>query len=189
MWRSIAFPAFTPDGKSLIFCSADSVNMPDEYRKVRYHLLRIAFDPEKGTFGQQVDTLYNARKEGRSISFPRVSPDGKRLLYAVSDYGNFSIWHRDADLRMLDLRTGETDSLSVVNSDDVEAIIRGAATAAGSFSLPAAWTDNSPVLSSRMSTRRGNAASPSCCRNIPPTIMNNPSFPSTSRNFQGLPYA
>ena len=114
------FPAFTPDGKSLIFCSADSVNMPDEYRKVRYHLLRIAFDPEKGTFGQQVDTLYNARKEGRSISFPRVSPDGKRLLYAVSDYGNFSIWHRDADLRMLDLRTGETDSLSVVNSDDVE---------------------------------------------------------------------
>ena len=47
---------------------------------------------------------------------PRVSPDGKRLLYSVQDYGTFPIWHREADLRMIDLKTLKVDSLSTVNS-------------------------------------------------------------------------
>ena len=81
----------------------------------RYNLLRVAFDPEDGSIGTQVDTLYNAREAGRSVKFPRVSPDGKRLLYTVSDYGNFSIWHKDADLYMLDLSTGAIDSLPEVD--------------------------------------------------------------------------
>ena len=114
------FPTFTPDGRSLIYCSADSVKMPDRYRDVKYSLLRIAFDPETGTLGEKPDTLYNAHSEGRSAKFPRVSPDGKRLLYILSNYGNFSIWHKDADLYMLDLTTGEIDSLPEVNSPDVE---------------------------------------------------------------------
>ncbi len=41
-------------------------------------------------------------------------------MYTVSDYGNFSIWHKDADLRLLDLMTHKTDSLFLVNSNDVE---------------------------------------------------------------------
>lgn len=114
------FPTFTPDGKSLIYCSADSVTMPDQYRIVKYNLLKVSFQPETGEIGNQIDTLYNARKEGRSIKFPRVSPDGKYLLYTISDYGNFSIWHRDADLRLLHLDTFETDSLTTINSPDVE---------------------------------------------------------------------
>lgn len=114
------FPAFTPDGKSLIFCSADSVNMPADYRNVRYNLLKVSFDPEDGSLGLQVDTLFNAKNEGRSAVFPRVSPDGKYLLYTVSDYGNFTIWHNDSDLRMLDLQKMSVDSLSIVNSNDVE---------------------------------------------------------------------
>lgn len=114
------YPTFTPDGKSLLFCSADSVSMPEEYKKVRYHILRIAFDPEHGALGTHVDTLYNAREMHRSAIFPRVSPDGKRLLYTVSDYGSFSIWHKDADLYMMDLQTGTIDSLLNVNSQDVE---------------------------------------------------------------------
>lgn len=114
------FPTFTTDGKTLLFCSADSVQMPTEFRNVRYNLLKIAFDPATGSFASQVDTLYNANKQGKSATFPRVSPDGKYLLYTLSDYGNFSIWHREADLKLLDLATGETDSLSQVNSLDVE---------------------------------------------------------------------
>ena len=41
-------------------------------------------------------------------------------MYTVSDYGNFSIWHKDADLRLLDMLTGKTDSLLQVNSNAVE---------------------------------------------------------------------
>ncbi len=114
------FPTFTTDGKALLFCSADSVRMPTEFRNVRYNLLKIAFDPATGSFASQVDTLYNANKQGKSATFPRVSPDGKYLLYTLSDYGNFSIWHREADLKLLNLATGETDSLPQVNSLDVE---------------------------------------------------------------------
>lgn len=114
------FPTFSPDGKRLFFCSAPSQMMPESYRDIKYSLLSIAFDPETRSFGQEVDTLYNAGQKGRSVKFPRVSPDGNRLLYTVSDYGNFSIWHRDADLRMLDLSTLQTDTLPGVNSEDVD---------------------------------------------------------------------
>ena len=71
-------------------------------------------------FGAQVDTLYNAKSGGMSASFPRVSPDGRYLLYTLSGYGNFSIWHKDADLYMADLQTGTSRPLVEVNSDDVE---------------------------------------------------------------------
>lgn len=114
------FPAFSPDGKRLFFCSATSVSMPEHYRDMKYNLVSLSFDAESRSFGTTVDTLYNARMEGRSAKFPRVSPDGKYLMYTLSDYGNFSIWHKDADLRLINLQTLETDSLSGVNSNDVE---------------------------------------------------------------------
>ena len=49
-----------------------------------------------------------------------VSPDGKYLLYTLSGYGNFSIWHKDADLYMIDLSTLQSYPLEAANSDDVE---------------------------------------------------------------------
>lgn len=40
------FPAFSPDGKWLYFCSAPAREMPADYDKVRYHICRVAFDAE-----------------------------------------------------------------------------------------------------------------------------------------------
>lgn len=114
------FPAFSPDGKSLYFCSAVPQKLPMDYKKVKYNLCRIAFDPESKTFAQQVDTLVAAASEGKSVSFPRPTPDGKYLVYTLSDYGNFSIWHREADLYLLDLQSGDSRRLDEVNSADVE---------------------------------------------------------------------
>lgn len=114
------FPTFSPDGKRLYYCSAKAKQMPESYKDIRYNLLSISFDPETRVFGRQVDTLYHAEQEGRSVKFPRVSPDGRYLLYTISDYGNFSIWHKDADLRMLELNTRQTDALSGVNSKEVD---------------------------------------------------------------------
>ena len=114
------FPCFSPDGKELYFCSADSVTMPEQYREVRYNLLRVSFDPAQGTFGTQVDTLFHAQQAGLSARFPRISPDGKQLMFTVSAYGNFSIWHRDADLYLMDLRTGRYQPMESVNSTNVE---------------------------------------------------------------------
>jgi hypothetical protein len=102
------FPSFSSDGRTLYFCTAKACAMPDSIHQLRYSLCSVAFDPRTGAFGSEVDTLYNAGVEAKSVSFPRVSPDGKFLLCTLSSYGTFPIWHRDADLYMIDLekRTG-----------------------------------------------------------------------------------
>ena len=94
--------------------------MPVNYKDVKYNLLRIPFDADTRKIGERIDTIYNAEKEGRSVRFPRVSPDGRYLMYTISDYGNFSIWHKDADLRLLDMQSGETNMMANVNSNNVE---------------------------------------------------------------------
>lgn len=114
------FPAFSPDGRKLIFCSADSVAMPERYKDVKYNLLEIDFNPETGALGNKIDTLYNAAANGCSVKFPRVSPNGKYLLFTTSAYGNFSIWHKDADLKMMDMESKEFLDIKMANSNDVE---------------------------------------------------------------------
>jgi len=114
------FPVFTPDGSSLIFCSAESNKMPDEYENIKYNLCKISFNADDGTFGKEVDTLIKSETIARSISFPRVSPNGKYLMFTASYYGNFSIWHKEADLYLLNLETGAYCPIDVVNSEDTE---------------------------------------------------------------------
>jgi hypothetical protein len=111
------FPTFSPDGKSLYFCSAMKVDsLPYSYKEVHYSLCRIDIDVEKRTFGTQVDTLYNAVAEGGSISFPRISPDGRFLVATWHEAGNFSIWHPEADLLLFDLSDGTRHLLEEANS-------------------------------------------------------------------------
>lgn len=114
------FPSFSPDGRSLYFCSAAHREMPQEFNKVQYNLCRIAFNPENGTFGGQIDTLFNATAINKSVTFPRPSPDGRYLMFTLIDYGNFSIWHKEADLYLLDLQTGLCRSMDEANSRDTE---------------------------------------------------------------------
>ncbi len=114
------FPTFSPDGKTLYYCSADSVDMPGDYEKAKYSLCAISFDMENRQLGNKVDTLYNARKNGKSVSFPRVSPDGRYLMFTLFDYGNFSIWHREADLYLMNLSNNMITALDALNSDEAE---------------------------------------------------------------------
>ena len=110
------FPTFTPDGRYIYYCAARKVALPQDLEHLQYHLVRIPFDERTGTIGSEVDTL---RLEGthRSVCHPRVSPDGRHLLYTVQAYGTFPIWHPEADLQMMDLQTGAIDTLAMVNSD------------------------------------------------------------------------
>lgn len=115
------FPTFSSDGKSLYFCSTDSISpMPDRYKETHYSLCRIDFDAETGTFGNQIDTIYNAKANEKSVSFPRISPDGKYLAFTMHQFGNFSIWQKDADLYMLKLDDQSIYPLTEANSEDVE---------------------------------------------------------------------
>jgi len=115
------FPVFSPDGNTLYFCSATKqAIIQNDYKSIKYSLCKIAFDPGNGTFGDKIDTLISAAQTGKSISFPRPSFDGKYLIFTQSDYGNFSIWHREADLYLMDLKTGTSRPLQEVNSDNTE---------------------------------------------------------------------
>ena len=75
----------------------------------------------------------DAASQQKSISFPRPSYDGRFLCYTLSDYGQFSIWHHEADLWLLDLEKAAADSslftlhsslknspMTEANSDDTE---------------------------------------------------------------------
>lgn len=114
------FPAFSPDGHSLVFCSAEKREVPDDYDKIKYSLCRISFDPETGYPGETIDTLVSSYRTGKSVSYPRISPDGRYLVFTLSDYGNFSIWHREADLWQLDMSTGEYKPADALNSNEAE---------------------------------------------------------------------
>lgn len=110
------FPTFSPDGHHVYYCAAPPTMLPDGLKQMRYNLCRIAFDETTGTIGNEVDTLYNGRTEGHSVCHPRISPDGRWLVYTIADYGTFPIWHTESDLQLMDLRNGHTDPMTVVNS-------------------------------------------------------------------------
>jgi len=120
------FPAFSPDGTTLWFTSAAPKAIPDSLSQIRYKLCRVNFnlDPDGGICQTAdscaVETVIDAPSQGKSIAFPKPSFDGRFLMYTLSDYGTFPIWHHEADLWLLDLQTGENRPLTDVNSDDTE---------------------------------------------------------------------
>lgn len=114
------YPVFSPDGRTLYFCSSRAEPIPACYREVRYNICRVSFDPATGRFGSRVDTLFNARVLGKSATHPRPSYDGRFLMFTMSDYGCFPIWHREADNWLLDLSTGRARPMTAANSPDTD---------------------------------------------------------------------
>lgn len=113
------FPCWSPDGRQLYFCQAKAIREGGALDSIRYDLCRIGFDARSGRFGE-METLFQAAARGKSASFPVVSPDGRYLLFTLSDYGSFTIWHPESDLWLLDLTTGKARSLAEANSPDVD---------------------------------------------------------------------
>lgn len=111
------FPFWSPDGKYIYYVSAhwerrDTVNMDFEliknYKDVQYNLYRKAFNEQTLTFGPR-ELVYNAVARNRSVTLPRISPDGRWLMFTQGQFGVFHIWHTDADLYLADLSRMEPD--------------------------------------------------------------------------------
>ncbi len=114
------YPVFSPDGRTLYFCSSTAEPIPSRYKDIRYNICKIAFNPDNGTFGNKVDTIFNARVLGKSATHPRPSYDGKYIMFTMSDYGCFPIWHQEADNWLLDLKTGKAHPLTAANSNNTD---------------------------------------------------------------------
>ena len=115
--RLETFPTWSPDGKWLYFCSAPKTPI-ERYRQVKYDLMRVAYDETAGTWGEP-RTVLSARETNRSITEPRVSPDGRFVMFCMAEYGNFPVYQPSSDLYLMDRRTGEHRRLAI-NSDRCE---------------------------------------------------------------------
>ena len=116
------FPTFSPDGKSLYFCTAEAVDsVAYHIEQLQYSLCRVDFDSENRTIGTKVDTLFNTRTTDMSVSHPRISPDGHWMVVCLMKYGNFPATKKDADLYIIDMTSGHMKELEVANSERADA--------------------------------------------------------------------
>ena len=111
------FPCFSADGKSVYWCVADSLLVPDDLAQVRYDLVRADFDTSNGHISTQVDTVWSAQAHQASACHPKASPDGRWLLFTVADYGTFPLFHTESTLNLMDLETGEVRPLDEIKGD------------------------------------------------------------------------
>ena len=114
-----SFPTFSPDGKWLYFVSAKPVNMPTEYEKLKYDILRVPFDVKSAALGD-VDTVFSSYEMQKSAIIPRISPDGRYLMYSTSPCGALNLYHNDSDLEMIDLVSGKVVACDALNSNQSE---------------------------------------------------------------------
>ncbi len=128
--RLETFPTWSPDGQHLYFCSAPMLWTdrnklpPDRYSEVQYDLQRISYDLDRNQWGQ-LETLLSARDTGLSILQPKISPDGRWLIFCMCDYSCWASYRPGSDLYIMDLKdaleTGSYDYRRLeCNSDQSE---------------------------------------------------------------------
>ena len=106
------YPEWSPDGKYLYFCRARQIEPGYDYTETKYDLYRVQFNPDSRKFGE-AELVFDAAANSKSVSFPRVSPDGKSLVFTYHDYGCFPIWHKEADLYCVNLENLQTTKLDL----------------------------------------------------------------------------
>ena len=126
------FPSWSPDGTALFTVRASTgITVPPDDQAARgeavfngatnifYDLAVRTFDAKTRKFSPP-EILFDAKSAHRSITHPRVSPDGRWLVATIASHGVFHIWHRDADLLMFDFEKKAIRPLFELNSPDTE---------------------------------------------------------------------
>ena len=127
--RLETYPTWSADGRYLYFCSApitwaDRSVVPETYAQIKYDLVRTSYDIDRDQWGP-LESVLSAEDTGLSILLPRISPDGRWLLFCMCDYGCFPVYRHSSDLYMIDLesaqQTGEYKHRRLdINSNDSE---------------------------------------------------------------------
>jgi len=103
------YPEWSPDGKYLYFCRTpaflrDTMEM-GSWDRIKYDLMRARYYEDADTFGDP-ECVLSAHTTGKSILMPRISPDGRFLLFCAMPYGSFPVFRPGGDLCLMDLSTG-----------------------------------------------------------------------------------
>ncbi len=100
------YPTWSPDGKYLYYCKTtplpeemrgEGIDIRTTYPKVQYNLYRRSFDLASHNFGEE-ELVYDAVSQDKSATLPRISPDGRYLMFAEGHYGCFHSRHEEADI-------------------------------------------------------------------------------------------
>lgn len=123
------FPAWAPDGRTLYYCSAHyerknlnmsgATELTSRIQELKYNIYKKSFDPETWQFGPR-ELVFAADSLNQSAVLPRISPDGRYLVFTMASYGYFHIWHRDADLWIMDLKGTGAKPMTALNSNETE---------------------------------------------------------------------
>lgn len=121
-------PHWTPDGRTLYYVSAHIAH-PESFfanggaatdnQSLKYNLYYKSFNPENRTWGKSV-LYYDAAAVDSSLTWPRISPDGTKLLACISTHGVFPPYQSQADLMIFDLEKGTRRYVDEINSDLAE---------------------------------------------------------------------
>ncbi|MGA2508307.1 MAG: hypothetical protein ABSF80_12620 [Chitinispirillaceae bacterium] len=112
------WPAWSPDGRYLYFCSASvpsgysTTEPPENFDKVQYSLLRTEFDAVHDTWGA-VDTVLTPKETGLSIAQPRLSPDNRFCLFCMQTFGAYPHTQVSSDLYLMDVSTRQYRKLPI----------------------------------------------------------------------------
>lgn len=109
--RLETYPTWSADGRYLYFCSApltwsDKNTVPESYDQIKYDLVRISYDIDSDQWGP-LETVLCSQDTGLSILLPRISPDGRWLLFCMCDYGCFPVYRQSSDLYLMDLEAAK----------------------------------------------------------------------------------
>ena len=119
------FPTWSADGNTLYYCSAhfeyqngstEDAEIIDSYKNLHYNIYARDFDQQTRTFSER-RIIFDAASQNKSATLPRVSPDGKYLVFSLGNFGCFHVWHPEADIWLLNLVTSEAQNLEALNSD------------------------------------------------------------------------
>jgi len=109
------FPSWSTDGKTLYYCCADSVEQVASNRgRLRYRIMAAYFSD--GKISSEPRIVWE--DPDHSASFPRANGDW--LLFTRSDFATFPIWHKEADLWLLNMVTGLCFEAEALNSQSTE---------------------------------------------------------------------
>lgn len=115
--RNETWPSWAPDGRHLFFCSASPLPVQN-YRQIKYDLMRVSYDIENDKWGA-VEMILAAQDSRLSAAEPRVSPDARWLLFCLSPWGNFPIYNPESDLYLMDLKSRAYRRLEI-NSEEAD---------------------------------------------------------------------
>lgn len=122
------FPGWSADGRTLYYVSAHYEAPFGPQRKsqifldreqLHFNLYAKPFDPDTRTWGPHY-LVYDAVAADSSMTWPRLSPDGRYMMTCISTHGIFPLDQIASDLFLFDFKKGTARRIDEINSQYAE---------------------------------------------------------------------